>query len=266
VQVLVMLRLLSAALAALTLGSTAQASVIDLTTMTRNVSAVLSGSSLVLTPSVGFRMGTAFIASPFAVQAGTTFSASFQFAITDPVLGGADGLAFVVHNDTAGAAAVGGAGGGLGYLGLAPSVAVEFDNYQNLGVDPNGAHIGINLDGSSVSAVTAPAGVSLDTLPQGFAWIDYDGTMLDVYFSTTNTQPGGPLLSLPFDIATLGAQAYFGLTAATGGAAAEHRIDAFTLDVSSPSPVPLPASLPALVLGVGALWALGRRRRAALIR
>lgn len=52
---------------------------------------------------------------------------------------GGDGLAFVVHDDANGTAALGAGGGGLGYDGLRRSVAVELDTDYNPG---EGAHDG----------------------------------------------------------------------------------------------------------------------------
>lgn len=44
---------------------------------------------------------------------------------------GADGITFVLQNDPAGANAIGNIGGGIGYQGISPSIAVEFDTYYN---------------------------------------------------------------------------------------------------------------------------------------
>ena len=45
---------------------------------------------------------------------------------------GADGMAFVLHNDAFGANALGGGGGGLGAGGLRNGLAIQFDTYQNV--------------------------------------------------------------------------------------------------------------------------------------
>lgn len=58
---------------------------------------------------------------------------------------GADGIAFVVQ--TAGPRALGGWGGGIGYRGIEPSLAVEFDIYQNP-YDPSGNHLAVVLGGN----------------------------------------------------------------------------------------------------------------------
>ncbi len=58
---------------------------------------------------------------------------------------GADGIAFVLQPVST---AVGTTGGGLGYLGITPSVAIEVDTYQN-GWDPVNDHIAIQANGDN---------------------------------------------------------------------------------------------------------------------
>ena len=62
--------------------------------------------------------------------------------------GGADGLAFVLQNFDTGQ---GSPGGGLGYQGINPSVAIEFDTFHNgAGADPasQSDHVAFVLDGN----------------------------------------------------------------------------------------------------------------------
>lgn len=66
--------------------------------------------------------------------------------------GGADGIAFVLQPIST---SIGTAGGGLGYDGVSPSLAIEIDTYQN-GWDPNYDHIAIM--GNGVVQHTAPVG------------------------------------------------------------------------------------------------------------
>jgi len=63
---------------------------------------------------------------------------------------GADGIAFVLQNQSISA---GSDGGGLGYFGISPSFAVEFDTFFNSGSDPNNGldHIAIIKNGAADS-------------------------------------------------------------------------------------------------------------------
>ena len=58
---------------------------------------------------------------------------------------GADGIAFVLQPQSSNA---GGLGGGIGYAGISPSIAIEFDTYYNPGSDPlTNDHVAIVKDG-----------------------------------------------------------------------------------------------------------------------
>jgi gliding motility-associated-like protein len=59
---------------------------------------------------------------------------------------GADGLAFVLQNQSISAGTF---GGGLGYLGITPSFAVEFDTYWNGAFEPVQDHIAIIKNGAA---------------------------------------------------------------------------------------------------------------------
>jgi uncharacterized repeat protein (TIGR01451 family) len=91
------------------------------------------------------------------------FTSVFKFQITNsnepPAPFPADGLAFVIQNAPpnevapfGGTAALGGAGGGIGYDTIPNSLAVEFDTFQNPGPgpnnDPDGNHVGVQSCGT----------------------------------------------------------------------------------------------------------------------
>jgi hypothetical protein len=85
-----------------------------------------------------------------------TFEASFTYQ--DVGGGGADGMAFVVQNAPQGAAAFGGYGGGLGYLGITPSAAIEFNIYNNA---PGGRGYAYGQNGLNAGPYSPTAPVSL---------------------------------------------------------------------------------------------------------
>ena len=80
----------------------------------------------VLTDAVGGQAGT--INSDQRINLTQDFRLEFDIYLGSND-GGADGLAFVIHNDPSGANALGGAGGAMGVGGLENGLAIEFDTY-----------------------------------------------------------------------------------------------------------------------------------------
>ncbi|MCL6641257.1 MAG: PEP-CTERM sorting domain-containing protein [Candidatus Rokubacteria bacterium] len=216
---------------------------------------------------------SAFSTSTVSLENQASFSTLFQFRISNPI-GirdrdgvGADGIVFVVQtvSNTAG-----GGGGGIGYSGLADSVGVEIDTWQNFEFgDTDGNHIGIDTEGNIVSLLVAPI-VFPPRLNDGtdwFLWVDYDGAtdQFEVRLAQSNSRPATPLLSLTLDLpAILGSTDVFaGFTSGTGAAGGVHDIVSWEFrstfaPIGQPS-VPAPASL--VLLGLGLLGAAVVRRR-----
>lgn len=96
---------------------------------TLNGGATIANNTLALTVGAGATARSAFY--PYPVYVGA-FQASFTYQ--DVGGGGADGMAFVLHNDPRGPTALGGAGGSLGVSGIAPSAELEF-NIWSSGLD-----------------------------------------------------------------------------------------------------------------------------------
>jgi hypothetical protein len=88
------------------------------------------GSVLWLTPAEQYQAGAAFTTNSIVFNPRYAFGTFFQFKMTDPgSIGASDGMTFTLQTETA--SAVGGNGVDLGYAGIPPSVAVEFDTAQN---------------------------------------------------------------------------------------------------------------------------------------
>jgi hypothetical protein len=235
------------------------------------VATTSDGQVLRLVPATGSQSGSAF--SSATINA-SNFSTAFQFRITDPggisdgVQTGADGLVFVVQPVSS---SIGGAGGGLGYQGVTPSLGVEFDTFWN-GWDPSSNHLGVDINGNVASAVTTDIATRFDNEDLWTAWIDYNGTTLEIRTALGTVRPAAATLSYNVDIATLiGTNtAYVGFTAGTGAAWGNHDILRWTysdqfqgggVDPGEPVPTPEPASF--LLFGAGALGALAARARRA---
>jgi hypothetical protein len=178
--------------------------------------------------TAGDEAGSAFLETPY--QTNQSFHSEFQFSLHDADCGGpADGITFVIQSATAGVHALGESGGGLGYQGISPSVAVEFDIWDNGGADPNANHVGIDqngevpgYDGGSYLAVATPSFPLYGTTPV-YVWVVYDApsTQLAVFVSSTATKPTHPLVTASVDLAQLlGARAFVGFTGGTGAGCA----------------------------------------------
>jgi len=183
------------------------------------------GTMLQLTASEQLQTGSAFSSVPIDTS---TFSTFFTFRLSMP--GGAadsnghvggDGITLALQSVSA---SLGKAGGQLGIGGVSPSVAVEFDTWDDNAADgvsdiadPSSNHVGVDIGGNVHSVITANVSPAMDDGNVWYAWVDYDGTTLTVSANETGVRPATPLLSYPIDLAaTLGATtAYVGFTGAT---------------------------------------------------
>jgi hypothetical protein len=233
-----------------------------------------TGPVLRLTPASTNRSGSAF--SQTTLNA-SNFSSFFQFRITNAggILdaagqGGADGLVFVIQPVSSG---LGGAGAGLGYAGINPSVAIEFDTWMNAAsngfpgiADPSTNHVGIDVNGSVNSVQTVNISPRFDDSNLWSAWVDYDGTTLEVRLNQTGIRPVAPTMSRAMNISNIIGQpnAFVGFTAGTGGAYGNHDIVQWEYrDTFNPigAAVPEPSTLAIFGLGGIALAATQFRRR-----
>lgn len=216
---LALIALLSAALLISGQIARSQSSATPLPPLVLNGNAQLTASStLMLTQLGGGESASAW--SPDQISTSKSFSTSFRTWQHDG--GRADGLTFTLQSDPAGTSSLGQAGGGLGYSGIAPSVAVELDIYKNNG-EPNNNHIGIveNGDLSRYLAVGTPP-FSLWGADPVDVWVTYDANahQLSVYAATNSqVRPTEPLVQATVNLASvLGPTAYAGFTGATGAA------------------------------------------------
>lgn len=211
--------------------------------LTLNGSAAQAGSALRLTPALVDQAGSAFTTNPITLGTGGSFSTHFSFQITNSCGRGADGLAFLVQNDGAGDGALGGAGGDIGYSGISPSLAVEYDSFFNRALgDPEGDasanHVGTGINGVVGSGIAVGLGApQLDGGTVFYSWIDYNGfsDVLEVRLATVNVRPAAPTLSqaaLGLVGILGGTSAHVGFTSGTGTSCGDH--DVLSWHLSTP--------------------------------
>ncbi len=213
-----------------------------------NGNAAPAGSALRLAASALSQKGTAWYQTPLTVAYG--FDTTFAFQTSTPSGGGADGIAFAVHNDARGTTVLGNHASGMGYGAFATSPAgtavmnslvVEFDTFagafgafsdlsgNEISVHTGGTGDNSQSEGFSIGRVSPT--ITFSNAAQHVARIRYFPGTLSVYlddlvnpvlvvpYDFTNggtyiLSPGGPIGGLALQP---GGQAWVGFTAATGG-------------------------------------------------
>jgi len=215
---------------------------------TPNGTATISGGTLTLTNGLG-QAGSGFsnIAQPYSLG----FTSTFTFLASNELNGGADGFTFTLQN--AGATALGGGGGGKGYDGITPSVAIVGNNF-------NGSSLGTGTNGSQGGfADTLPSGVDFGApTPVNFT-VTYNPANVGSEVSVNAVQGAGVYNTTVAtgNLTTIlgGTTAFVGFTAGTGGGAFTQQISNFSYQA-----VPEPATAAMVVGGLGMLLGLRRRR------
>ncbi len=184
-----------------------------------------NGLALTLTHNQNFESSSAWFDTPVS-----TGSFTAMFTYTDQTGGGADGIAFVLQNDSRGTTALGGNGSGLGYAGITPSAAYEINIYSGHTQGANYATDGSTGNYASTGSVVVQSGDPIDVA------LTYDATagtltavLTDRVTHATDTQTFSDI-----NLATQvgGQTAYVGFTGADGGASSIQTISGLTFTPS----------------------------------
>ncbi len=174
-----------------------------------NGNASLAGTSLELTNGAG-EASSVFYSSPVNIQ---SFTTDFTFKLSNAI---ADGFTFTIQNTQP--SALGALGGSLGYEGIAQSVAVKFDLYQNSG-DPSNNSTGLFVDGAiPVGGIDLTGtGINLHSGDIMSAHITYTGTTLNLTLTDVVTgATWSHLFTIDIPTTVGGSTAYVGFTGGTG--------------------------------------------------
>ena len=179
----------------------------------------LGGDCYQLTPPATYQGGAVWFQNKITLNEDLSVAGTLNLGSIDG--GGADGIAFVLQPICSG---LGDVGGGIGYLGISPSIAIEFDSWQNGDfADPADDHIALMANGvinhSTGSNLAGPYTFANleDGLDHSFD-IQWDAATTTL----TLTFDGNPVFSYSDDIVTNifggNANVFWGFTAATGAA------------------------------------------------
>ena len=221
------------------------------TAFTLDGGATVAGGALQLTDGGNNEARAIWYSTPLNIQ---QFTTDFTFQITPAGPNSTDGMTFAIQNQ--GLTAHGGIGGGLGYQGVTPSVAVKFDTFNNAGEGVNST--GFYTDGAAPTVPSidlTSSGVNLHSGDVMDAHLTYDGTTLTLTLTDTVTNAvftASQAIDIPGTVGS--GTAFIGFTGGTGGTVSTQNILSWTYTPtfsSSNATSSTPAATPTFTLASG---------------
>jgi hypothetical protein len=233
---------------------------------TTNGSAAISpdNSTLSLTQGNIGQAASAWLIGPQAITGGFTVQFTYNMTFQPGGLNPADGIAFVLQNDSHGTAALGGTGGGLGYTGIVQSAAVEISIYSDfapqgppgtvlntqgttgqIGGHPYVSTAPVDVTSQDPIQVALTYDAATTTLTETLLDLNTGKTFTTSYDDNLTTEVGGPT-------------ALVGFTGGTGTGTSTQSITSFTFDNTVAAPEP--SSVALLGIGSALLFRYGWRR------
>ena len=199
-------------------------------TMILNGNADLDDSRLQLTNGGTGESSSAWYYAPVNIQAFTT---EFSFQLSNPA---ADGITFTIQGNSN--TALGDGGSGLGYQGIANSLAIKFDLFSNAGEGPDST--GMYTAGASptVPAIDlSNSGIDLHSDDTMQVQLAYNGSVLSM--TITDMVTGATYsTSWPVSLSSIvgGSTAYVGFTRGSGGLSSSQKILTWVYTTGSSAP------------------------------
>lgn len=194
-----------------------------------------------LTANSSSQAGSAYCTNSFNV--GVPWYASFRYECGDHAANAADGIAFVVQNDSRGASALGTSGGAIGVSSVTPSIGIFFNIYQT-------PSIGWVTNGVKVDAVSALNSVVLTNGVD--VALAYDGLKLTLTI-TQGSLTYSAMRTVNLSTVFNGNTAYVGFSGGTGGAFAQQFVGNFALSDALPKDMTFGNSVTVLEGNTGTL-------------
>jgi len=177
-----------------------------------------SDTCFTLTPDLLWQQGAVYNSKLFDLT--LPFDGTFCLFLGTKDLNGADGFAFVLKDTTI--IMPGLAGGGIGYGSLTPSIAIEFDTWDNGGADIPTDHTSLNYNGNSFTPIVPsipliPSGANVeDGMPHTarIVWTPHDTTLYMFFDNILRFTHRVDLINTIFGGDT---KVNWGFTSSTGG-------------------------------------------------
>ena len=210
------------AVAAMMAATSSASASVNFTTLQLNGGAIATTNDLNLGNGNGWEAMSAFFVNP--ISSTSNFSGSFDFTLNNSgFYPQADGISFLIQNDLAGKAAVGGLGGDIGAAGIQNAVGIGFQSWTN-----NHATIFTTASGpygGTQSTGNFNLGDQNDSVSVSFAYSAAKGILS--YTATNSSTAQSISDSYAADLAGLGPSVYIGFTGGSGGSYAHQDVTNF---------------------------------------
>ncbi len=206
---------------------------------TNGSAADLGGGCFQLTPDLFYRSGSVWSQNKISLATDFQLTATINLGTRNVPSQGADGIAFVLQPICTG---LGGNGGGLGFQGIDPSLAIEFDTWQNGSLsDPAQDHIALisngDLNHAGANNLAGPFTTGeMENGQDSDIAVSWDATAKQLSLNFN----GGNVFTYSGDIVTSifsgNAEVFWGFTAGTGAARNLQTVCDINLDAEELAP------------------------------